>query len=73
MTDEELMLFVVKQPKFTRNVVTCYDAGAFGVHLHRWLEKLGIKNCVAQTQDWDERGKGVKSNRLDAAVLSQGG
>ncbi len=43
---EELMLFVVKQQKFTRNVVTCDEAGAFGVYLHRWFEKLGIKNYV---------------------------
>jgi hypothetical protein len=46
MTYEELMLFVVKQPKLTRNVVTCDEAGAFGFHLHGWFEKLGIKNYV---------------------------
>jgi hypothetical protein len=63
MTDEELMLFVVKQPKFTRNVVTCYDAGAFGVHLHRWLEKLGIKNYVAQNEQ-PTRCRGVEPRRL---------
>ena len=37
------MLFVVKQQKLTRNVVTCYEAGAFGFHLHRRFEELGIK------------------------------
>ena len=74
MTYEELMLFVVKQQKLTRNVVTCYEAGAFGFHLHRLhrrLEELGIKNYVVQPQDWDERGKGVKNDRLDAAALCQ--
>ena len=71
MTYEELMLFVVKQQKLTRNVVTCYEAGAFGFHLHRRFEELGIKNYVVQPQDWDERGKGVKNDRLDAAALCQ--
>jgi transposase len=71
MNYDELMLFVVKQQKLTRNVVTCYEAGAFGFHLHRRLEELGIKNYVVQPQDWDERGKGVKNDRLDAAALCQ--
>ena len=44
MTCDELMLFVVKQQKLTRNVVTCYEAGAFGFPLHRRFEELGIKN-----------------------------
>jgi hypothetical protein len=44
MTYDELLLFVVKQQKLTGNVVTCYEAGAFGFHLHRRLEELGIKN-----------------------------
>jgi transposase len=65
------MLFVIKQQKLTRNVVTCYEAGAFGFHLHRRFEELGIKNYVVQPQDWDERGKGVKNDRLDAAALCQ--
>jgi transposase len=65
------MLFVGKQQKFTRNVVTCYEAGAFGFHLHRWWEELGINNYVVQPQDWDERGKGVKNDRLDAAAFCQ--
>jgi hypothetical protein len=38
-------------------LVTCYEAGAFGFHLHRKFEQLGIKNYVVQPQDWDERGK----------------
>ena len=52
-------------------MVTCYEAGAFGFHLHRRLEELGIKNYLVQPQDWDERGKGVKNDRLDAAALCQ--
>ena len=71
MTCDELLLFVVKQQKLTNKVVTCFEAGASGFHLHRRLEELGIKNYVVQPQDWDERGKGVKNDRLDAAALCQ--
>jgi transposase len=69
MTYDELMLFVVKQQKLTRNVVTNYEASASEFHLHRRFEQLGLKNYVVQPQDWDERGKGVKNDRLDAAAL----
>ncbi len=51
--------------------MTCYEAGAFGFHLHRQLEELGIQNYVVQPHDWDERGKGVRNDRLDAAALCQ--
>jgi transposase len=65
------MLFVVKQQNPTGNVVTCDEADAFGFHLHRRVEEFGIKDYVVQPQDWDERGKGVKNDRLDAAALCQ--
>jgi transposase len=52
-------------------VVTRYEAGAFGFHQHRRFDELGTKNYVVQPQDWDERGKGVKNDRLDAAALCQ--
>lgn len=68
VTYDELLLFVVKQQRLANKVVTCYEAGAFGFHLHRRLEELGIRNYVVQPQDWDERGKGVKNDRLDAAA-----
>jgi hypothetical protein len=71
MTYDELLLFVVKQQKLTKKVVPCYEAGAFGFHLHRRFEELGIKNYVVQPQDSDERGKGAKNDRLDAAALCQ--
>ena len=64
MSFAEPMLFVVKQQKLTCNVVTCYVAGAFGFHLHRRFEELGIKNYVIQPQEWDERGKAVKNEPL---------
>ncbi len=71
MTYDALLLFVVKPQKLTNTVVTCDEAGAFGFHLHRRFEELGIKSYVVQPQDWDERGKGVKNDRLDAAALCQ--
>ena len=32
---------------------------------------MGVTNYVIQPQDWDERGKGVKNDRLDALTLCQ--
>ena len=46
MPHEELMFFVVKQQKLTLNVVTGDEAGAFGFHLHRRFEELGIQPVV---------------------------
>ena len=71
MTYAELMLFMVKEQKFTRKVVSCYDAGVFGCQLDRGLEELGIKSYVVQPQDWYSRGEGVKNDRLDVAALYQ--
>lgn len=58
------MLFAVKQQKFISKVVACYEARAFGFHLHHRFEKLVIKNYVVHPQHCDERGKGVKNDRL---------
>jgi hypothetical protein len=71
MTYDELLFFVVKQRRLTNKVVTCYEAGAFAFHLHPRCEEFGIKNYVVHPQDRDERGKGVMSDRLDAAALCQ--
>ncbi len=46
MTYDELLLFVVKQQKLTGKVVTCYEAGAFGFHLQRRFEELGIQKSL---------------------------
>jgi transposase len=71
MTFEELLLFVARQQKLAGKVYTCYEAGPFGYHLHRRLEAMGVTNFVVQPQDWDDRGKGVKNDRLDALALCQ--
>jgi len=71
MTFDGLLRFVAKQQSLAREVFTCYEAGAFGYHLHRKLTAMGVTNYVVQPQDWDERGKGVKNDRLDALALCQ--
>ena len=71
MTFDGLLHFVAKQQRLAREVYTCYEAGAFGYHLHRKLTAMGVTNYVVQPQDWDERGKGVKNDRLDALALCQ--
>ena len=46
MTYDELLLFVVKQQKLTNKVVTCYEAGAFGFHLHRPVRnRVSLRFC----------------------------
>lgn len=62
---------MVKQQRLTNKVVTCYETGIFGFHLHRRLEELGIQNYVVQPKDSNERGKGMKNGRLDAVALCQ--
>ena len=71
MTLEGLLRFVAKQQRLAGTVYTCYEAGAFGYHLHRRLTEMGVTNYVVQPQDWDEQGKGVKNDRLDALALCQ--
>jgi transposase len=71
MTFEGLLHFVARQQRLAREVFTCYEAGAFGCHLHRRLTEMGVTNHVVQPQDWDEQGKGVKNDRLDALALCQ--
>jgi len=47
MSCDELVLFVVKQQKLVPELVTCHEAVAFGFHMHRKSEQVGIKNYVA--------------------------
>lgn len=55
MDFEGLLHFVATQMRMAREVHTCYEAGAFGYHLHHRLTALGVTNYVLQSQDWDER------------------
>ena len=71
MDFESLLHFVARQKRMAREVHTCYEAGAFGYHLHHRLTALGVTHYVVQPQDWDERGKGVNYDRIDAQALCQ--
>lgn len=65
-----LLRWITKQCGPEVEVYTCYEAGFLGFELHRKLEGLGVKNVVVQPQDWDERGKGQKTDALDARALT---
>jgi transposase len=71
MTFEGLLHFVAKQKRLAGEVYTCYEAGPFGYHLHRQLTEMGVTNYVVQPQVWDDRHKGVKTDKLDALALCQ--
>lgn len=70
-TPEKFMLWVAKQKELAEQVCSCYEAGPFGYSLHRQLLVLGIKNVVVRPQNWDELGKGVKTDKTDALALVQ--
>ena len=62
MTFDGLLRFVAKQQGLAPEVYTCYEAGAFGYHLHRKLTAMGVTNYVVQPQDWDEKIIGVEKS-----------
>lgn len=45
---EGLLHFVAMQKRMAREVHACYEAGAFGYHLHHRLIALGVTNYVVQ-------------------------
>ena len=48
---------------------SCYEAGPLGYGLHRQLEAAGVTNYVVTPQLMDDRGRGQKTDRLDARAL----
>ena len=68
-THAQFLVWVAKQVKLAAKVYSCYEAGPFGFGLHRQLTKLGVTNIVIRPQNWDELGKGVKTDKLDALAL----
>jgi transposase len=68
---EGFILWAKKQLELAEEVHSCYEAGPFGYGLHRALEALGIHNVVIRPQNWDELGKGVKTDKTDALALVQ--
>lgn len=71
MTPEEFLKFAEKQMTLAGEVHSCYEAGPFGYSLHRALLKMGVKNVVVRPQNWDELGRGVKTDKTDALALAQ--
>lgn len=66
---EELLKFIAKQVGLADKVWTCYEAGCFGYGLHRETLALGAANLVIAPQNWDERNKKVKTDRVDATAM----
>jgi transposase len=70
-TWQKFWTWVAKQLQLADKVYSCYEAGPFGYGTHRQLSDLGITNIVVRPQDWDELGKGVKTDKSDALALTQ--
>jgi len=70
-TPEAFLLWVKKQLALAEEVHSCYEAGPLGYGLHRQLHAMGIHNLVIRPQNWDELGRGVKTDKTDALALVQ--
>lgn len=68
---EEFVSWAAKQLQLAEKVHSCYEAGPFGYGLHRELLRRGVENVVVRPQNWDELGKGVKTDKTDALALVQ--
>jgi len=64
------LVWAAKQQTLADEVYSCYEAGPFGYGLHRKLLAMGIKNIVIRPQNWDEFGKGVKTDSTDAMAMA---
>jgi transposase len=71
MSPADFLKFARKQLALAEAVHCCYEAGPFGYSLHRRLLELGIKNVVVRPQNWDELGRGIKTDKTDALALVQ--
>ena len=71
MTPEQFLRFAKKQGELAQKVHSCYEAGPFGYGLHRQLLAMGVENVVVRPQNWDELGRGVKTDSTDALALVQ--
>ena len=71
MSPEQFLKFAARQRALAQEVHCCYEAGPFGYGLHRTLLQMGIKNVVVRPQNWDELGRGIKTDETDALALVQ--
>ena len=70
-TPKDFLVWARKQLDQAVQVHSCYEAGPLGYGLHRALEAMGIHNLVIRPQNWDELGRGVKTDKTDALALAQ--
>lgn len=70
-TPKDFLVWARKQLDQAETVHSCYEAGPLGYGLHRTLTAMGIHNVVVRPQNWDELGKGVKTDKTDALALAQ--
>lgn len=70
-TPKAFLEWIPKQLELAEEVHSCYEAGPFGYKLHRELLKQGVNNLVIRPQDWDEHGRGVKTDKTDALAMVQ--
>jgi len=68
---ERFWPWAAKQKQLAESVHSVYEAGPFGYGTHRRLEEMGISNLVVRPQNWDDLGKGVKTDKADALALAQ--
>jgi transposase len=71
MTPEQFLKFAARQLLLAEQVHSCYEAGPFGYSLHRTLLEMGVHNLVVRPQNWDELGRGIKTDKTDALALVQ--
>jgi len=69
MSPEKFRRWVLEQAAGAARVVCCYEAGPFGFGLARFLSEHGIECLVVAPENWDNRGKKVKTDKVDALHL----
>jgi transposase len=71
MSPADFLKFAHKQTALAQRVHSCYEAGPFGYSLHRQRCQMGVQNVVVRPQNWDELGRGIKTDKTDALALVQ--
>ncbi len=69
-TPEEFLKWVTKQLELAEKVYACYEAGFSGFGLARKLLEMGVECYVICPQNWDERSKGMKTDKQDARAMT---
>ncbi len=69
MTSEKFLQWVAGQKSRAKRIVCCYESGPFGFFLARTLRENGIECLVVAPENWDNRGKKVKTDKVDALHL----